>query len=103
MEDVSLPVRCDDDTLDGTNLDKFSRSMLQGSINLGVPMDTAVMTKKVMEEVGFVDVVEVVYKWPINLWPADKKMKEIGMWPSIPDRIDMANLLKCILRDVDLC
>jgi hypothetical protein len=31
-----------------------------------------------MEEAGFVDVVEVIYKWPMNRWPANKKMKEIG-------------------------
>lgn len=31
-----------------------------------------------MEEAGFVDVVEVIYKWPIGRWPANKKMKEIG-------------------------
>ncbi len=31
-----------------------------------------------MEEVGFVDVVETVYKWPQNRWPKDKKFKELG-------------------------
>ena len=31
-----------------------------------------------MESVGFVDVVETVYKWPSNKWPKDKKYKELG-------------------------
>jgi len=33
-----------------------------------------------MLEAGFVDVVEVYYKWPINGWPRDPKMKELGRW-----------------------
>lgn len=52
--------------------------MLEGSLKLGVALDTALSTKKFMEDVGFVDVVEVIYKWPMNRWPANKEMKEIG-------------------------
>jgi hypothetical protein len=33
-----------------------------------------------MEEVGFVDVVEQRFKWPLNTWPKDPKLKELGMW-----------------------
>lgn len=33
-----------------------------------------------MSEVGFVDVVETKFKWPINRWPEDEKDKELGAW-----------------------
>jgi SAM-dependent methyltransferase len=33
-----------------------------------------------MRRAGFVDVVEVHYKWPMNGWPKDEKMKNIGRW-----------------------
>ncbi|KAJ9644710.1 hypothetical protein H2199_003673 [Coniosporium tulheliwenetii] len=33
-----------------------------------------------IEEAGFKEVVETVYKWPIGSWPKDKKWKEIGRW-----------------------
>jgi hypothetical protein len=33
-----------------------------------------------MRRAGFVDVVEVQYKWPMNGWPKDEKMKNIGRW-----------------------
>lgn len=36
--------------------------------------------KKLLEEAGFVDVVEHTVKVPIGSWPADPKMKEIGRW-----------------------
>ena len=51
---------------------------LEGSIKLRAGLDTALTTKRFMEEAGFVDVVEVIYKWPLNRWPANKQMKEIG-------------------------
>jgi hypothetical protein len=33
-----------------------------------------------MERAGFVDVVETRYKWPMNGWSKDPKLKELGMW-----------------------
>jgi hypothetical protein len=54
--------------------------MLEASLKLGLPLNSAETVKQVIEDAGYVDVVEVIYKWPMNGWPADKKMKEIGMW-----------------------
>lgn len=56
--------------------------MLEGTAKLGSPLNSAMTVKKLMEDAGYVDVVEVVYKWPLNRWPANKKMKEIGTQPS---------------------
>ena len=33
-----------------------------------------------MIDARFVDTREEVYKWPINTWPKDEKMKLIGLW-----------------------
>lgn len=80
IQDIVSPPRCDDDTLKGTDLEKWGILMLEASRKLGVPLDSAVTVKQVMEGAGYVDVTEVIYKWPMNRWPADKKMKEIGMF-----------------------
>ncbi|KAH8764093.1 TAM domain methyltransferase, partial [Hyaloscypha sp. PMI_1271] len=80
VQDVCLPVRCGDNTLQGTNLERYGKLLLEGSIKLGAGLDTALNTKRFMEEAGFMDVVEVIYKWPLNRWPANKQMKEIGLW-----------------------
>jgi hypothetical protein len=79
IQDIMTPHRCHDDTLKGTSLEKWGGLLLEASIKLGIPLNSALTVKKIMEETGYVDVVEVIYQWPMNKWPADKRMKEIGM------------------------
>ena len=78
IEDIYPLLSADDDTLKGTALEKYGILCVDGGKKMGINIDTAVITKKLMEEVGFVDVKQVIYKWPTNRWPADKQMKEIG-------------------------
>ena len=55
--------------------------MLEGSVKLGVGLDIALTTKRFMEEAGFVDVQEKVFKLPKNEWPQDNHLKTLGrMW-----------------------
>ena len=77
--DSTAPMRSHDETLKGTSLEKWGTLLLEASQKLGTPLDSALTAKRTMEEIGFVDVVEVIYQWPINRWPADKRMKELGM------------------------
>ncbi|OBT46109.1 hypothetical protein VE00_02802 [Pseudogymnoascus sp. WSF 3629] len=46
----------------------------------GRDMDAAAHHKERLEEAGFINVKVVDFKWPINTWPRDKKLKTIGMW-----------------------
>jgi hypothetical protein len=41
--------------------------------------DSAKSYKAQMEAVGFQDLVEIQFKWPLNHWPKGKKRKERGM------------------------
>lgn len=79
VQDIVSPPRSDDDTFEGTAIQKWGNLMLEATAKLGSPINSAMTVKKIMEDAGYVDVVEVVYKWPTNRWPANKKMKEIGM------------------------
>lgn len=54
--------------------------MFEASVNLGCPLNTAESCKSLLEEAGFEGVVEKVYQWPMNRWPRDKKLKEIGQF-----------------------
>lgn len=33
-----------------------------------------------MLDIGFRDVQEKLHKWPLNPWPKDQKLKELGAW-----------------------
>lgn len=46
---------------------------------VGLALDAAKYYKTQMEAVGVVDVVEEVHKWPVNQWPKNRQLKEIGM------------------------
>jgi len=37
-------------------------------------------SKDYIERAGFVDVAETRYKWPMNGWPNNSRLKELGMW-----------------------
>ncbi len=80
IQDISFPIRSLPSSplpLDSALL-KWATLMLEASVNLGCPLDTADSCKRLLEEAGFEDVVEKEYKWPMNRWPQDKKLREIG-------------------------
>ena len=54
--------------------------MLECGRRLGRPDSVAPVCKQLMEEAGFVDVVEQQFKWPTNPWPEDPHLKELGTY-----------------------
>ena len=85
FQDYGLPLRCVDNTLDGTSLEKWGILMCEAARKLGRPMGTEVSEsyRQWMEDVGFVDIQEAHFMWPSNTWPKDKYMKELGKWNMI--------------------
>ena len=82
MQDMAFPLRCDDDSMPLTSsLVQWSHHLCEAMEIMNRPAKGLVEGyKKMMEDAGFVDVVEVVHKWPTNRWPKDPEMKELGMW-----------------------
>jgi hypothetical protein len=82
--DPCFPLAADDDSVPADSpLRKWSALVLEATIKAGAPIDSAKSYKTQMEAAGFVNVVEVKYKWPQNRWPKDQKHKEIGMSDSV--------------------
>lgn len=74
----------DDGSLaDDSALRRWSDYMLEASTKQGRSMLSTESYKKWLEEQGFVNITEVVFKWPQNSWPKDKKFKEIGGFLSV--------------------
>ena len=77
--DICVPHRSDDDTLASDSaIYKWGEYCIKSAQKLGRSISSANLYKEQMEASGFVNVVEVVYKWPTTQWPKDPKMKELG-------------------------
>lgn len=73
------PVTSDDGTLtEETALWKWADMLLKGTEAVGRSFNGAKLYKKQLEESGFVNVREVIFKWPQNQWPKHPHYKELG-------------------------
>jgi hypothetical protein len=78
---MAVPFGCDDGTLtEDSDLWTWVLWLMQAMEAFGRPLTAAQNWKALLEEAGFVDVVERVYKWPTNSWPRDPKYKKLGGW-----------------------
>jgi hypothetical protein len=83
MEHVEMDIvpRCDDGTLPSdSRLLLWSQYLLQVTQEASRPLAYNNDTKAMLERHGFVEIQEQVIKVPLNPWPADPHMKDIGRW-----------------------
>ena len=59
---------------------EYINLILQASKDYGKPVPRHTDFKGWMEEAGFVDIREHFFKIPVNSWPKDKRLKEIGKY-----------------------
>ncbi|QPC76898.1 hypothetical protein HYE68_007650 [Fusarium pseudograminearum] len=80
-QDITFPCESDDGTLlKGSPIDQWCELMTEAANNFGRSAVSAKLYKQQMIDAGFINVTEVVYKWPSNRWPADPHYKELGFW-----------------------
>jgi hypothetical protein len=81
LTDQICPIRCDDGTLPADSaLLKWSELLLEATQKVGRGFDSALFYGDQLKKAGYVDIKLEVARWPMNQWPKDKKMKEIGIW-----------------------
>jgi hypothetical protein len=54
--------------------------LVQGSTALGRSLTEPLYHRDRLQDAGFTNIEQRLYKWPTNSWPRDKKHKEIGLW-----------------------
>jgi len=87
MQELALPVANDDNTMTPDHhVYKWTYLVLEASKRIGQSFENPPQYSEWMREAGFVNVQHMVYKWPTNSWPKDKKHKTLGLWT-------LANLL----------
>ncbi|RDW66656.1 hypothetical protein BP5796_09405 [Coleophoma crateriformis] len=80
LQDCIFPQKCIDASSMGTSLSLWNSLCLEASEKTGRPWNTVQYWNSWLQEIGFEDVHEEVFLWPINMWPRDKGLKELGMW-----------------------
>ncbi|GAB1315639.1 hypothetical protein MFIFM68171_05849 [Madurella fahalii] len=101
-QDMAVPIGCDDGTLtEDSDLWIWVCRLMEAMEVFGRPLTAAQKWKSLMEEAGFEDVVERVYKWPTNGWPRDPKYKQLGLWSlydmdQVMESAILAPLTRCL-------
>ena len=81
IQEADLNMKSDDNTFHPDNIMlKSLRLLTEAFIKFGRPYQDIPLPADIMREVGFVDVEVKMFKWPINGWPKDKKIKLLGEW-----------------------
>ncbi|KDN70474.1 putative methyltransferase domain-containing protein [Colletotrichum sublineola] len=81
IQDIDFPMKCDDGTiLADCDLGRWNELMMEAGRRSGFLLDTCGRAAEMMTSVGFVDIVRIQFKWPINQWPRDVKHKTLGLW-----------------------
>ena len=81
MSDMILPPSSDDGTLKPASyIARMTQMNIEAAARLGRRIDLAPQYAAMLEVAGFVDVTVRRFKWPSNVWPRDKKYKEMGRW-----------------------
>lgn len=81
LQDVDVIMGSDDKTLkEDMAMYMWCRLLDEAATKFNRSFERTSNFKNLLQEVGFVDVVETRYKWPTNGWPKDKNYKELGLW-----------------------
>ncbi|OBT59828.1 hypothetical protein VE03_10646, partial [Pseudogymnoascus sp. 23342-1-I1] len=82
LQDV-IGLACDDETFTSNPpcpLAEWWALVAHAFAKTGRDIHAASQHKERLKGAGFVDVTVIHFKWPINMWPEDPVMKNIGMW-----------------------
>jgi len=80
LQDGVLPLRCLDNSIAGTMMEKWGAMIMKGASKIGMDWTRSSRYKTLLEDAGFVDVQETWYAWPTNTWAKDNHHKTLGAW-----------------------
>lgn len=79
--EISVTPKSDDGSLEpGDMWDECSKLAIECGEKFGKTFLIQERMKDLITQAGFVDVVELKYKWPIGAWSTDQKLKDLGKW-----------------------
>lgn len=78
--EVDLTPRCDDNTLPQNPIVQWWQWIDDATNRASRPLTYMQNTRQMLEFRGFVDIEEQVIQLPLNSWPADPHLKDVGRW-----------------------
>ncbi|MBE3049735.1 hypothetical protein IMZ48_46015 [Candidatus Bathyarchaeota archaeon] len=97
FQEICAPFACDDDSMEGTQIERCGELFVEASVAMSRPMNAAPTYKHLMRKVGFEYGVERQLKWPIGPWAKDKHFKDVGHWCREILDIGLEGLLMALL------
>lgn len=78
--EITFPTQVDDDSWPKPRsaLRDWGDLIVEAAAKIGRPANAALHHVQQLKDAGFVDVVQVPFRWPTNRWPRDARMKELG-------------------------
>ncbi|EXA31408.1 hypothetical protein FOVG_17305 [Fusarium oxysporum f. sp. pisi HDV247] len=80
VQDNVYPLASDDGTIHNTDILKWSQLMVNAANKIGRSITVASKFKSMLEDAGFIDIVEIKKRIPMNRWPKHSRYKELGTW-----------------------
>ncbi|RYC78385.1 hypothetical protein BFJ63_vAg18741 [Fusarium oxysporum f. sp. narcissi] len=80
VQDNVYPLASDDGTIHNTDILTWSELMVQAANKIGRSITVASKFKSMLEDAGFIDIVETKKRIPMNRWPKRSRYKELGTW-----------------------
>lgn len=77
----SVEPTCDDGSIGPDHFYRvWGQTVIECGHKFGKTFSVYRHSKQLMELAGFVDVVEIKFRWPMNAWSNDPKLRELGKW-----------------------
>ncbi|KAM5359062.1 hypothetical protein ACJA88_015229 [Fusarium oxysporum] len=80
VQDNVYPLASDDGTIHNTDILTWSELMVKAANKIGRSITVASEFKSMLEDAGFIDIVEIKKRIPMNRWPKRSRYKELGTW-----------------------
>ncbi|KAI1052459.1 hypothetical protein LB507_007711 [Fusarium sp. FIESC RH6] len=80
VQDNVYPLASDDGTIHGTDILTWSELMVKAANTTGRSITVASKFKSMLEDAGFIDIMEIKKRIHMNRWPRDLRYRELGTW-----------------------
>ncbi len=80
MQDLIFEFRSPDGSLEGSALETWAKKVTEAFASKGIDLTSASRYRNHLEAVGFEDIEQQEFSWPVGTWPQGISLKILGLW-----------------------